>query len=95
MWMGRVWRQTWSSHVWVRTRDDRVRSWIVDHNIAGLPPNRGSVERLVPVDRVDETGRVRVDSCLRVEGTTNIFAVGDCCDTQGGIRLARESLGGD
>ena len=55
----------------------------------GLPPNRGSVERLVPGDRVDEAGRVRVDSCLRVEGTTNIFAVGDCCNTQGAIRLAR------
>ena len=42
----------------------------------------------MPGDRVDEAGRVRVDSCLRVEGTTNIFAVGDCCNTQGGIRLA-------
>ena len=89
MWMERVWRQTWSSHVWVRSGDGRVRSWIVGHNIAGLPPNRGSVERLVPGDRVDEAGRVKVDSCLRVEGTTNIFAVGDCCNTQGAIRLAR------
>ena len=70
--------------MWVRSGDSRVRSWNVDHNIAGLPPNRGSVERLVPGDRVDEAGRVRVDSCLRVEGTTNIFAVGDCCNTQGG-----------
>ena len=68
---------------------------MIDHGLLtiiwpGLPPNRGSVERLVPGDRVDEAGRVRVDSCLRVEGTTNIFAVGDCCNTQGGIRLASQ-----
>ena len=57
---------------------------------AGLPPNRGSVERLVPGEHIDEAGRVRVDSCLRVEGTTNIFAVGDCCNTQGGTILASQ-----
>ena len=44
----------------------------------------------MPGDCVDEAGRVRVDSCLRVEGTTNIFAVGDCCNTQGAIRLASQ-----
>ena len=58
----------------------------------GLPPNRGSVERLVPGDRVDEAGRVRVDSCLRVEGTTNIFAVGDCCNTQGGQQISQPGV---
>ena len=90
MWMERVWRRIWSSHVWVRSGDGR--SWIVDHNIAGLPPNRGSVERLVPGASVDEAGRVKVDSCLRVEGTTNIFAVGDCCNTQGGHQISQGSL---
>ena len=50
----------------------------------GLPPNRSSIERLVGSEYIDEVGRGKVNSFLEVEGLSNIYAVGDCCDTKGG-----------
>ena len=50
--------------------------------IPGLPPNRSSVEHLVGSEYIDEAGRIKVNPFLQVEGLTNIYAVGDCCDTK-------------
>lgn len=50
--------------------------------IPGLPSNRSSVEKLVGSEYIDEAGRIKVNSFLQVEGLTNIYAVGDCCNTK-------------
>jgi len=48
----------------------------------GLPPNKASVKSLVPSDQIDDNGRIKVNEFLQVSGHTNIFAVGDCCNTE-------------
>ena len=48
----------------------------------GLPPNRESINKLVDAKHVDEAGRIKVDEFLKIEGLENIYAIGDCCNTQ-------------
>jgi len=49
--------------------------------LVGLPSNKASVEKLVPADKIDENNRIKVNEYLCVEGTTSVFAIGDCCNT--------------
>ena len=47
----------------------------------GMPPNKAEVAKLLPASSIDETGRAKVDEFLAVEGCSNVFALGDCCNT--------------
>ena len=48
----------------------------------GMPPNKAEVAKLLPANSIDEiTGRAKVDEFLAVEGCSNVFALGDCCNT--------------
>jgi len=47
----------------------------------GMPPNKAEVAKLLPATSIDENGRVKVDEYLAVEGCSNVFALGDCCNT--------------
>jgi len=46
----------------------------------GLPPNKDSISRLMD-GKLDENHRIKVDEFLKVEGFSNIYAIGDCCNT--------------
>jgi len=46
----------------------------------GLPPNKDSISQLM-AGKLDENNRIKVDEFLKVEGFSNIFAIGDCCNT--------------
>jgi NADH dehydrogenase FAD-containing subunit len=48
----------------------------------GLPPNKDSITSLVPEDKLDQNNRIKVNNLLQVEGYENIFAIGDCCNTE-------------
>ena len=47
----------------------------------GMPPNKAEVAKLLPATSIDENGRVKVDEYLAVEGCSDVFALGDCCNT--------------
>ena len=47
----------------------------------GLPPNKASINKLVDPAQIDENGRIKVNEYLQVEGLTNVYAIGDCCNT--------------
>jgi len=48
----------------------------------GLPSNKESVCALVPKESIDENGRIKVNEFLQLPGNANIYALGDCCNTQ-------------
>ena len=47
----------------------------------GMPPNKAEVAKLLPATSIDENGRVKVDEYLAVDGCSDVFALGDCCNT--------------
>jgi len=46
----------------------------------GLPPN-GEVTKSFLPGSLDENNRIKVNKFLQVEGFTNVYAIGDCCNT--------------
>lgn len=48
----------------------------------GLPPNKTSISNLISEDKLDQSGRIKVNSSLQIEGYDNMFAIGDCCNTE-------------
>jgi len=64
----------------VEVGDEKIEADLVI-SCVGLPPNRDSISKLVTSDQIDENGRIKVNEFLQVPGLSNIFAVGDCCNT--------------
>lgn len=48
----------------------------------GLGPNRGLTEKVFTSDQFDEMRRLKVDAMLQIQGMSNVYAIGDCCDTK-------------
>merc|ERR1711935_1285805 len=64
----------------VKVGDDKVAADLVISCI-GLPPNKESINALVPVDHVASNNRVKVNEFLQLAGFPHIYAIGDCCNT--------------
>lgn len=65
----------------VEVGDEKIEANLVI-SCVGLPPNRESITKLVTSDQIDDNGRIKVNEFLQVSGHSNIFAVGDCCNTE-------------
>jgi len=65
----------------VEVDDEKIEADLVI-SCVGLPPNKESISSLLTSEHIDEHGRIKVNEFLQVSGISNIFAVGDCCDTE-------------
>lgn len=61
---------------------DEYRNADVVYACVGLKPNTDFMKAHFP-DKLDRTGRITVDSTMRVVGTQNMFALGDCSNLPG------------
>jgi len=67
-------------HQVVVVDDQRIEADLVLSCI-GLPPNKKSIESLLPLDHIDVNGRVKVTEYLTLHGNSRVIAIGDCCNT--------------
>ncbi len=63
--------------------DEQLKQADLVYQCVGLVPNTDIMQANY-VSALDATGRIKVDATLRMTGTQNIFAIGDCADVPEG-----------